>query len=60
MGFWDPLTKGYKMPNKRGSLVCLTCKRDFDTPAKGNRCPYCKSILPPLAKQSGRYNPKGK
>jgi primosomal protein N' len=31
------------IPYKTGKYFCNACGRDYDVPAKGNRCPYCKS-----------------
>src|SRR6266498_4429158 len=31
------------IPYKTGQYFWNACRRDDDVPAKGNRCPYCKS-----------------
>jgi len=31
------------IPYKTGKYFCNACRRDYDVPAEGNRCPYCKS-----------------
>ena len=33
------------IPYNRGKIVCSKCNRDFDSLYKGNRCPYCKTII---------------
>lgn len=33
------------IPSKPGKYSCGVCWRDFNVPAKGSRCPYCKARL---------------